>query len=77
MADIGHELMVKYGLSRRATPTECTQWVQRVEALIRQGIGREEAGRHAASELLPGYNTHVYRTQADTIEALLSRANER
>lgn len=77
MADITHRLMIKYGLSRAPTQAESNQWVQLVEALIAQGVPREEAGRRAAAQLLPGFETHVYASEADTLEMLLNRVKDK
>lgn len=77
MAEIGHSLMIKYGLSRRATPEEGKAWAELTQTLIRAGISKDRAGQQAAAQLLPGYNTHVYASEADAIEMLLNRANEK
>jgi hypothetical protein len=77
MADIGHELMIKYGLSRAATRDEQQRWAEATQNLIRQGVAANEAGERAAALILPGYNTHFYASEADAIEMLLRRASDK
>jgi len=76
MANVGHELMIRYGLSRAATPSESDRWVALTQQLIRQGVGRDEAGRRAADLILPGVGTRFYASESDTIEMLLRKANQ-
>lgn len=77
MANIGHELMIKYGLRSAPNETLSDQWVQRVQALINQGISAEQAGATAARQLFPDYETCKYASAADTIESLLGRARNK
>lgn len=77
MANISHSLLIKYGLPRAPSQAEADQWLQLVEAYIRQGQSRDRAGELAAKATFRGYNTVVYASEADTIEALLSKARER
>lgn len=77
MADVTHDIMIRFGLSRRPTQVEIDAWVQLTDALIRQGMPAKDAGLQAAYKTLPGPGTKVFATQADTIEMLLSKAKEK
>jgi hypothetical protein len=77
MADIGRNLMIKYGLRTAPSSTLSDQWVQLTDALIRQGHSPEQAGRAAAKQLFPDFGTHVYASEADAIEAILDAARKR
>lgn len=77
MSDLGHSLMIKYGL--RGAPSEelCNLWAREVRKYIAKGYDRERAGDLAASEVFPSYNTHVYASEADTIEMLLQQVADK
>ena len=77
MADITHNLMIKFGLSRRPTQEESDRWVATTNVLISQGYTREEAGRRAAVQILPGVGTKFYASEADTIDTLLDKAKDK
>lgn len=77
MADITHNLMIRFGLSRRPTQAESDAWVQLTDALIRQGVSAKDAGLRAAYQTLPGPGTKVFASQADTIEMLLNKAKDK
>lgn len=77
MAAIGHNLMIRFGLSRAATEAESTAWANRVRALMAAGHSSTRAGELAAAELLPGYQSHVYASEGDTVEMLLQRLNDK
>lgn len=77
MSEVSHSLYVKYGLGHRPTASEVEAWVKGVEALIRAGTPQEEAGHRAASQLFEDYNRFGYKSQADTIEMLLSQAKSK
>lgn len=77
MADIGHQLMIKYGLRGAPSSELSDRWVQLTESLIRQGNSAESAGRIAASQLFPDFETHVYASEADAISSLLDAARDR
>lgn len=70
-------LLVKYGL--RNTPSEeaAQKWARRVRELINGGMSRDVAGDTAAKEIFPDYHTHVYASEADTIEMLLQQVADR
>lgn len=74
---INHSLFIKYGLNHNPTEQEIEQWASLVEVLIRSGIGKEAAGERAAEQVFPDFNTMVYASEADTIEALLAAARNR
>lgn len=77
MADIGHSLMIKYGLSRQPTKAEGDRWAQEVESLKRQGVSAEEAGRRAAQAILPGFKTKIYASEGDTVESMLLKVKDK
>ncbi|WP_162455071.1 hypothetical protein [Pseudoxanthomonas kalamensis] len=77
MADISHSLFIKYGLPRAPNSTEIDRWVQLTDAYIRQGYEREAAGAMAAKATFYGYNTVIYASEADSIDALLSAARSK
>ncbi|WP_420606534.1 hypothetical protein [Novosphingopyxis sp.] len=68
---IAESLRIKYGLDRLPTNPEIAEWRRVTENLIREGEPAEKAGDLAAQYNLPGYKTHVFKTEADSIEALL------
>ena len=69
--------MIKYGLGGGPSQALSDQWVQLTDALIRQGFSAEEAGRRAAAQTFPDFETHVYASEADTITSLLTRAKDK
>lgn len=69
--------MIAYGLSRRATDEEAAHWARITETLIRDGVPKAQAGHRAAAQVLPGYNTHKYASEADTIEMLLQQIKDK
>jgi len=71
---ISQSLLVKYGLSQQPSEAQVRAWVELTEKYIALGIAREKAGAQAAQALLPGYQSMVYASQADAIEALLNAA---
>jgi len=73
-SNISHQLLIKYGLSQYPTDDQVNAWVELTESLIALGLAREAAGARAAQTLLPGFQTRVYASQADAIEALLRAA---
>ncbi len=77
VANISQQLMIKYGLPSGPSQPQIDQWVQLVDALIRQGFGAEDAGRRAASQLFVGFETRIYASEADTITSLLGRARDK
>lgn len=74
---ISNSLMIKYGLSRQPTDSEIARWVSETERLVTVGYSNEDAGRRAAHAVLPGAGSRGYKTQADTISALLAEAKKR
>jgi hypothetical protein len=77
MASISHSLMIKYGLPAGPSQAQSDQWVQLVDALVRQGLTAEDAGRRAARQIFSGFETRVYASEADTITSLLGRAKDK
>lgn len=77
MAEIGHNLMIRYGLSRAATATEAAAWAKRVQELMAAGYTPAQAGDTAAQAILPGYQTRHYASEGDTVEMLLQRLNNK
>lgn len=74
---ISRSLFIKYGLRNSPTDQQIEQWVLFTEALIRAGVDKETAGAQAAQQIFPDFNTAVYASEADTIEALLAAARNR
>lgn len=68
---VGQKLRIKYGLERIPTDSEVTEWHRVTQNLIAEGESAEKAGDLAAMYNLPGYKTHIFKTEADNIEALL------
>lgn len=77
MANIGHSLMIKYGLRAAPEQAKIDQWVKRTEEYINKGHDPEDAGRKAAKDIFPDYDQFKYAAQADTILALLAQARNR
>ncbi|WP_300535770.1 hypothetical protein [uncultured Mameliella sp.] len=73
VADIGNRLKIKYGLARDPSAEVIERWRQRTNALIRQGVAPEAAGRQAAQLIFPDFKTHFYASEADTISYLLDQ----
>lgn len=76
MADIGHKLFIRYGLTTAPTLAQQREWVSMTRAMIRQGSPAEMAGRAAARHLFLDFERMVYASEADTIEMLLRKADE-
>lgn len=74
---LGQALMIKYGLPDAPTETTIRIWRIRTNQLIAEGRGREQAGRAAAAETFPGFETRVYASEADDIISLLDAAGNR
>jgi len=77
MREIGSGLRIKYRLSVVPSDREAHQWAERADALIKEGVEPEEAGRQAANELFEIVPNLVLKAEADTIEALLKQAKEK
>lgn len=77
MADVGYSLMIKYGLPSVPSKGLIDRWLVLVESLIEQGYSRDVAGSAAAKQIFPGFETHLYASEADDIETLLSAARRR
>ena len=74
MADAGANLRIKYGLRSDPSSTSIARWAQLARSYINSGQKPEDAGHLAAKLVFPDYKTHVYASEADTIEALLRAA---
>jgi hypothetical protein len=77
MADIGNRLKIKYGLGRDPSPERSQEWARLTQQYINQGMSRQTAGEAAAKYLFRDYNTHVYASEADTIEMLLQQVADK
>jgi hypothetical protein len=77
MADIGHGLMIKYGLAHQPSSERAQEWARLTRLLMDRGVGREDAGARAAQQLFTDYRTRYYASEADTIEMLLRQASEK
>jgi hypothetical protein len=69
--------MIKYGLRGAPGDAAITRWRTRTNQLIAQGEGNESAGRTAAAEIFPDFETHFYASEADDILSLLNAAGNR
>jgi hypothetical protein len=74
MDDVALNLKIKYGLERDPTDAEVAEWLRVTRNLLAEGEPLEKAGALAAQYVLPGYQTHVYKSQAQNLEALLRAA---
>ena len=77
MANISHNLFIKYGLRNTPTEDQIRLWISITETLISSGHDPEIAGNAAAKQVFPDYNSCVYCSQADTIAALLAGAKQK
>jgi hypothetical protein len=77
LANISHQLMIKYGLRTGPSQALVDRWVQLTESLISQGVAGEQAGTRAAVQVFPDYQTHIYASESDTITSLLGRAKDK
>lgn len=68
------KLRIKYGLPVNPTQDMVSRWTQQTDKYVRDGYGREVAGRLAAGAIFPGFETRVYAGEADTIDTLLTEA---
>jgi len=77
MADIGHRLLIKFGLVSQPTTAQQEEWARISAALIRNGVSVESAGDQAARQVFRDYGRMGYKSEADTIEMLLRIANNK
>ena len=74
MANIGHRLMIKYGLPNAPSSDLITRWRTVTNSLIGQGFSAESSGRSAAKQIFPGFETRFYASEADDIVTRLDAA---
>lgn len=74
---LGHDLRIKYGLTEDPDGALIAAWAVRVAQLTVGGLDAEQAGRKASLEVFGELEGILYFSQADTIEALLTRAAEK
>ena len=55
MADIGLQLMIKYGLDGEPDQTKVSEWVAKVDKYTSLGYPDEQAGNIAAKAVFPDY----------------------
>lgn len=77
MSDLANRLRIKYGTAQPPSPASIERWVVEVERLLKEGFAPEEAGRAAAKVALPGAETMIFESEADTLEALLNEAKNK
>lgn len=77
MSDVAHNLRIKYGLTNQPTDDQVKLWAQVTRRLATQGLSQEQAGAAAAQQVFPDFRTMVFKSEADTIEALLRAAEAR
>jgi len=74
-ADLPRLLRIKYGLPDDPTEGDIDAWARRTRYLILSGgQNAEDAGDAAARAAFKGFGTRFYRSEADTIQALLALA---
>lgn len=76
MASIGHALLIKYGLGTQPSPERQQEWARLTRQYIQNGQSPDVAGEAAAKYLFRDFHTHVYASEADTIELLLREAGK-
>lgn len=76
MADIGHQLKIKYGLAQNPSPDSVLRWQRLTKSLIGQGVPSEDAGLRAARQMFPDFQTRYYASEADTISYLLDQLGD-
>ena len=77
MSQAANSLRLKYGLGSVPTEQEVDSWLRLVNNLIQKGHSKETSGEAAAKQLFPGYQTHFFASEADTIETLLRLAGDK
>lgn len=77
MTSIGHSLQIKYGLRQAPSEFDQSRWVNLVRQYINAGMDEEAAGSRAAQLVFSDYQTMLYKSEADTIVALLQAAERR
>ena len=77
MANAANGLRIRFGLQHQPTDTQIKQWVDLVKQLKARGYSADQAGAAAAKQIFPDFNTMVYASEADTIEALLRLAENK
>jgi hypothetical protein len=76
-ADLARRLMIKYGLPDYPNDASIRLWRVRTNQYIVEGNDGETAGRKAASDTFAGFDTRIYRSEADDIVSLLDAARNR
>lgn len=77
MANAANALRIRFGLQRQPTDAQIKQWAEIVKSLKARGHSTDQAGAAAAKQVFPDFNTVVYCSEADTIEALLRMAENK
>lgn len=77
MAAAGHALKIKYGLGSDPGASQQSEWARLTRQLINEGHSRDQAGELAAKKLFPDYKTHIYASEADTLDTLLRLAEQK
>lgn len=74
---IEFSLKIKYGLREEPSKDKVVRWADETERMRSAGVTLEEAGRSAASKVFADFGTIFYKSQGDTILALLAEAKKR
>lgn len=77
MSNAAHGLRIRFGLQHQPTDAQVKQWAELVKSLKARGYLADQAGATAAKQIFPDFNTMVYASEADTIEALLRLAENK
>ena len=75
--DLAHDLRIKYSLTDDPSDALIQRWAERVSELIAETGDPEQSGRQAALEIFGELDRILYFSAADTLEALLARAQEK
>lgn len=77
MSDLENTLKIKFGLENSPDINKINEWLDKSSYYINLGIEEEIAGEKAAKDVFEDYYTWVYKSQSDTITALLAQAREK
>jgi hypothetical protein len=77
MRDINIGLRLKYKIGHVPDDDEADRWAERTRELVDAGEHPEEAGRQAASEVFPDFDSVILKAEADTVAALLEAARRK
>jgi hypothetical protein len=77
VAEIGERLRIRFGLEKAPSKEQVTEWARLVRHLVVEGQRLDDAGTTAAKQTFPDFGKYVFKTEADTIVALLEAAEKK